>query len=143
MTARQRSAKSHPADPARDDSADLFSAQLDAFARRAHPALMIGCRSVTPGDAGSRCRFQAPRCRCAAQADRAELSLLSCSPDSACWLRAAADSDRCAALAAGIVGSISHDANVAVAVVAPSREFASIGIDIEPAQPLPFDLFAW
>lgn len=40
---------------------------------------------------------------------------------------------------AGAVGSISHDACVAVAAVARMSDFAAIGIDIEPAQPLPAD----
>jgi 4'-phosphopantetheinyl transferase EntD len=39
-----------------------------------------------------------------------------------------------------IVGSLAHDSSVAVAAVAPVREFASIGIDIEPAEAPPFDL---
>src|SRR5437868_11413851 len=41
---------------------------------------------------------------------------------------------------AGIVGSLSHDDEVAVAAVAPSRGIAALGIDIEPAEPLPADL---
>lgn len=39
-----------------------------------------------------------------------------------------------------IVGSLAHDAEVAVAAVAPHREFAGIGIDIEPAEALPIEL---
>ena len=39
-----------------------------------------------------------------------------------------------------IVGSLAHDSFVAVAAVAPIREFAGIGIDIEPAEAPPFDL---
>jgi 4'-phosphopantetheinyl transferase EntD len=40
----------------------------------------------------------------------------------------------------GIVGSLAHDSHVAVAAVAPYREFANIGIDIEPAEALPIEL---
>jgi 4'-phosphopantetheinyl transferase EntD len=39
-----------------------------------------------------------------------------------------------------IVGSLAHDSRVAVAAVAPCREFANIGVDIEPAEALPIEL---
>lgn len=41
---------------------------------------------------------------------------------------------------AGIVGSISHSGDLAVATVAPMALFRSIGVDIEPATPLDPDL---
>ncbi len=41
---------------------------------------------------------------------------------------------------AGVVGSLSHDSEVAVAAVAASRDFRSLGIDIEPEEPLGPDL---
>ena len=37
----------------------------------------------------------------------------------------------------GIVGSLAHDATVAVAAVARRRHFACVGIDVEPAKSLP------
>jgi 4'-phosphopantetheinyl transferase EntD len=40
----------------------------------------------------------------------------------------------------GVVGSLTHDDDVAVAAVALRRNFASIGIDVEPARELPADL---
>jgi 4'-phosphopantetheinyl transferase EntD len=40
----------------------------------------------------------------------------------------------------GIVGSLAHDSRVAIAAVALHRDFANIGIDIEPAEPLPTEL---
>jgi 4'-phosphopantetheinyl transferase EntD len=40
----------------------------------------------------------------------------------------------------GIVGSLAHDATIAVAAVALQRDFLSLGIDIEPAEPLDSDL---
>ncbi len=40
----------------------------------------------------------------------------------------------------GIVGSLAHDAKVAVAAIAARPEFQSVGIDIEPAEPLAPDL---
>ncbi|TIV46322.1 MAG: 4'-phosphopantetheinyl transferase [Mesorhizobium sp.] len=43
---------------------------------------------------------------------------------------------------AGIVGSIAHDDTMVVAVVARSGALRSVGVDIEPALPLPDDLRA-
>jgi len=36
----------------------------------------------------------------------------------------------------GLVGSLAHDAQVAVAAMARSNQFQSLGIDVEPAEPL-------
>jgi 4'-phosphopantetheinyl transferase EntD len=41
---------------------------------------------------------------------------------------------------AEVVGSLAHDSDVAVAAIAPRRGFANIGIDVEPAEALPFEL---
>jgi 4'-phosphopantetheinyl transferase EntD len=40
----------------------------------------------------------------------------------------------------GCVGSLAHDACFAVAAAASSNHFLAIGIDVEPAEPLPPDL---
>ena len=40
----------------------------------------------------------------------------------------------------GLVGSLAHDRSVAVAAVASADRFGAVGIDIEPAQPLPSEL---
>lgn len=40
----------------------------------------------------------------------------------------------------GIVGSLAHDDAVAVAAVARCSGFAALGIDVEPAEPLPDDI---
>lgn len=42
----------------------------------------------------------------------------------------------------GITGSLAHDDDMAVAGVAPIGDIASLGIDVEPAQPLPDDILA-
>ena len=42
----------------------------------------------------------------------------------------------------GIIGSLAHDDDMAVAVVAPVGGIVSLGIDVEPAEPLPDDIFA-
>jgi 4'-phosphopantetheinyl transferase EntD len=41
---------------------------------------------------------------------------------------------------AGIVGSLAHDAKVAIAAIAAQSDFQSVGIDIEPAEALAPDL---
>jgi 4'-phosphopantetheinyl transferase EntD len=41
---------------------------------------------------------------------------------------------------AGIVGSLAHDSRLAVAAIAPRCDFAALGIDVEPAEALPFEL---
>jgi|KBSMisStandDraft_5_1062788.scaffolds.fasta_scaffold222677_1 4'-phosphopantetheinyl transferase EntD len=40
----------------------------------------------------------------------------------------------------GIVGSLAHDARIAVAVMARQDDFLGVGVDIEPAEPLGGDL---
>jgi 4'-phosphopantetheinyl transferase EntD len=40
----------------------------------------------------------------------------------------------------GIVGSMSHDSRVAIAAIAQRCDFSALGIDIEPAEPLPPEL---
>jgi len=40
----------------------------------------------------------------------------------------------------GIVGSMAHDAEIALAAIAARKDFLSIGIDVEPAEPLATDL---
>jgi 4'-phosphopantetheinyl transferase EntD len=42
----------------------------------------------------------------------------------------------------GIVGSLAHDAKVAIAAMAAQHEFQSVGIDIEPAEPLAPELLS-
>lgn len=41
---------------------------------------------------------------------------------------------------AGVVGSLAHDGQVAVAAVARSADIAALGIDVEPNEPLPAEL---
>ena len=42
----------------------------------------------------------------------------------------------------GIIGSLAHDDDMAVVAVTPVGHISSLGIDVEPAQPLPEDVFA-
>jgi 4'-phosphopantetheinyl transferase EntD len=41
---------------------------------------------------------------------------------------------------AGVIGSLTHDADVAMAAVGMSCDFEGIGIDVEPAEPLPAEI---
>ncbi len=41
---------------------------------------------------------------------------------------------------AGLVGSLAHDERIAVAAVGRSQDFAALGVDVEPAAPLPSDM---
>ena len=41
---------------------------------------------------------------------------------------------------AGLTGSMAHDDRIAVAAVGLRRDFAAVGIDVEPAVPLPADV---
>ena len=41
---------------------------------------------------------------------------------------------------AGLTGSMAHDDRIAVAAVGLQRDFAAVGIDVEPAVPLPADM---
>jgi 4'-phosphopantetheinyl transferase EntD len=41
---------------------------------------------------------------------------------------------------AGIVGSLAHDSSIATAAVARRSDFVCLGIDVEPAEPLPAEL---
>ena len=42
----------------------------------------------------------------------------------------------------GVVGSLAHDDEIAVAAIGLQRDFASVGIDIEPARALPPDMLS-
>jgi len=49
--------------------------------------------------------------------------------------------DRAPVWPAGLTGSISHCAGACLAVLGPRAEWAGLGLDIEPARPLPADLW--
>jgi 4'-phosphopantetheinyl transferase EntD len=113
----------------------------DAIERLALPGVLIGCRSILPGDEWAVCPEEATdspgldvrRARGAARIVARKLLsqpkrvLPKGRSGAAIWPR-------------GMVGSLAHDPDIAVAAVAPQQEFAGIGIDIEPAQTLPPEL---
>ena len=113
----------------------------NAIERLALPGVLIGCRSILPGDecavfpeeAIDSPGLEVRRARGAARIvarkllSRPKRVLPKGRSGAAIWPR-------------GIVGSLAHDSGIAVAAVAPQREFAGIGIDIEPAEALPPEL---
>lgn len=123
-----------------------LSMRLNDLARRAHPALLTGCRAIAPGDEYALTKSEAALIaksvvsvrRASGSARivaRALLSQLG-SPATEIPRRASGAPD----WPAGFVGSIAHDSEVAVVAAAPASELASVGIDVEPAQPLPPEL---
>jgi 4'-phosphopantetheinyl transferase EntD len=110
----------------------------DAIERLALPGVMIGCRSIMPGDECALLPGEAfyspdPMVRRPSGAARIVARELLCLPECAIPKR----SSGAPIWPRGTVGSLAHDSAVAVAALASQREFASIGIDIEPAEALP------
>jgi 4'-phosphopantetheinyl transferase EntD len=110
----------------------------DAIERFALPGVMIGYRLIMPGDECAlfpeegfdspdpKVRRPSGAARIVAREllSQAERAIPKGPSGAPIWPR-------------GVIGSLAHDSDVAVAAVAPQREFASIGIDIEPAEALP------
>lgn len=110
------------------------------------PDILVGCRIIAPGDEAAllpeevqSIASHAPHVRRASGAariaGRALLTRFDCPgspiPKAASGAPVWPDD---------IVGSLAHDYEVAVATVARSRDVSALGIDIEPAQPLPAEL---
>lgn len=111
------------------------------------PGIMIGCRKIMPGDeleltkeekaqfspgAVEKVRRQSGAARIVArrlmvQMGQPQRAILKGSSGAPIW----PDS---------MVGSMAHSAEMAVAALARRTDFLSLGIDIEPAQPLDADL---
>jgi 4'-phosphopantetheinyl transferase EntD len=115
-----------------------------AIEQLAVPGIMIGHRLISPGDEGTLLPDDAVTSS-SAKSRRASGAARVVARE----LLAGAGFQNCAIPKAPsgtplwplqIVGSLAHDSDVAVAAVAPHREFAGIGIDIEPAEALPIEL---
>jgi 4'-phosphopantetheinyl transferase EntD len=99
------------------------------------PGLTIGHRLISPGDEHALMAEEAPafaasvvKVRRASGAARyPECAVPKAGSGAPIW-------------PTGVVGSLSHDARVAVATVAMQRDIGALGIDVEPAEPLPTDL---
>lgn len=110
------------------------------------PGILIACRAIAPGDEHALLPEELPafaasvvKVRRASGAARlAARELLT----GLGYLRCPLPKDPSGAPVwpPGVVGSLSHDAEIALAAVGRSREFDGLGIDVEPAEPLPPDL---
>ena len=119
-----------------------------ALAGLTPPGFVTGCRLIRAGDEqhllpaeNASIATREPRARAATGAGRRTahelLRRLGCADPAV--LRGPAGNP---IWPAGIVGSIAHDDELAVAVAARTGALRSVGVDIEPAQPLPRDLRA-
>ncbi len=116
------------------------------LARAAHPELLAGAREIAAGDefaltaAELQPRAIASVSRASGAARivaRALLAKLGASPD----VELPRTASRAPRWPAGFVGSLAHDPQYAVAAVARASAIPSVGIDVEPALPLPEELF--
>ena len=117
-----------------------------AIDRLAIPGIIIGHRFISPGDecaltpeqTAASPAVKARRCSGAARMVGRELLVRAGYPASTVpKARSGAP-----IWPHGLVGTLAHDSQIAVAALAPRRKFAAIGIDIEPAEPLPSELFS-
>ena len=115
-----------------------------AIEQLAVPGVIIGYRLISPGD---ECRLipeeflGSPIAKVRRSSGAARIvarELLSRAGCQTCALPKAPSGAPIWPL--GIVGSLAHDPDIAVAAVARDREFENIGIDIEPAEALPIEL---
>jgi 4'-phosphopantetheinyl transferase EntD len=121
----------------------LLQAACDELA---FPSVMVAHRLISPGDEDALLRDEAPafassvlKVRQASGAARiiarellARLGYPQCPVP-----RAASGAP---VWPAGVVGSLAHDARVAVATVGRAHDVGALGIDVEPAERLPSDL---
>jgi len=121
--------------------------QLGALAAGAHTALRAGCRIIQAGDeAALGLAEAAPMAGAVASVRRASGAARIVARRLLADLGAEASVElpRLASGAPswppGFVGSLAHDEAVAVAAVARSGALRSVGIDVEPALPLPAEL---
>lgn len=127
-------------------SPDIEKALARALAALAPPGLIAGCRVISAGDErhflpaeSASILTRESRARTASGAGRrvahellrrlecADVAIVRGSLGNPIWPE-------------GIAGSIAHDEEIAVAVAARSGVVGSVGVDVEPALPLPDDL---
>jgi 4'-phosphopantetheinyl transferase EntD len=130
-----------------DKARSLLSERLNLLARSAHPRLCAACREISAGDEFALTPAELrPMERSIASVRRASgaarivarglLAKLGVSPD----VELPRSPTRAPQWPQGFVGSLAHDRQFAAAAVAPSTSLRGVGIDIEPAEPLPEDL---
>ena len=117
-----------------------------AIAALALPGVAIGYRRIRPGDEdalldeerGSMASSLADRRRASGAARIVARQLLDRFGHARCPIPRGADGEPL--WPAGMIGSLSHDDEFAVAAVGRAQDVGAIGIDIEPAVPLPGDM---
>jgi 4'-phosphopantetheinyl transferase EntD len=133
-----------------DKSSAILSAlsqRLDILTSAAHPQLRAACREIAVGDEFaltsaeflpvSRAIVSVRRASGAARiVAKALLAKLGAPPG----VELPRSASRAPQWPPGFVGSLAHDHEFAVAAVAPTHALRGVGIDIEPALPLPEDL---
>lgn len=121
----------------------LLQSAIDALA---FPGVLIGHRLISPGDENALLRDEAVafatsvvKVRRASGAARiVARQLLARLGHPECPIPRAASG--APVWPGDVVGSLAHDARVAVAAVAASRDVGALGIDVEPAECLPSEL---
>lgn len=108
--------------------------------------ILVDCRRVQPGDElallpEEMCSIASPRLRvrrASGAVRKLGRELLACFGHASCAIPKGGNG--APLWPPGIIGSFAHDGDVAVAAVARSDAFGALGIDIEPAEPLPDEL---
>jgi 4'-phosphopantetheinyl transferase EntD len=117
-----------------------------AIAALAVPGVAIGCRRIQPGDEdallpqehASIASCLTERRRASGAARIVARGLLDQFGHARCPIPKGADGEPI--WPAGLTGSLAHDDQYAVAAVGRTGDVGAIGIDIEPARPLPRDM---
>jgi 4'-phosphopantetheinyl transferase EntD len=129
--------------------APMSAASLQqALESLAPPGVMVGHRVISAGDeaallppeAASMPSSLPERRRASGAARLAARQLLDCFGYPSCAIPTGADG--APQWPDGVVGSLAHDDEIAVAAAAFQRDVASLGIDVEPAEPLPEEMLA-
>jgi 4'-phosphopantetheinyl transferase EntD len=128
--------------------AALVSRQLETLAGRLHPAIRAGCRAIMPGDEHRLTAAEAaPLARAVAPVRRASAAARLLAKELLAEAGCAGPIELPRPLRMegprwppDYAGSLAHDAEVAVAAVVRIAQVASLGVDVEPALPLPADL---
>ena len=124
-----------------------LSERLDSLARAAHPGLRAGCRSIATGDELALTPAELrplersiDSVRRASGAARIVAKALLKQLGAAPGVELPRSASRAPVWPPGFVGSLAHDDEYAAAAVASSVSLRGVGIDIEPALPLPEEL---
>jgi 4'-phosphopantetheinyl transferase EntD len=129
------------------ETSSTLSERLSALASAAHPRLRAACREIAAGDELALTAAElGPMDRSIASVRRASgaarivartlLAELGASPG----VELPRLASRAPRWPPGFVGSLAHDDEYAVAAVAPAHALRGVGIDVEPALPLPEEL---